>query len=304
MAPARPPRGLFAGLCTLDVVHRVDSSPGPDEKVTASRQDVCAGGPATNAALTFAALGGGAVLLTGIGRHRLGDVVRSDLAEHGVSVVDLRDSDAARAVSAVRVRSGTGDRSVSSPDASSGTPLRAPGDLSALLDGAGVVLLDGHHGDVARAARRAADHGKVPVVLDAGRWRRVFADMIPNAFVVSSAAFTIDGRVPSAGALIQAGACAAAVTAGSGPLSWALPGAGASIDVAQVDGGDTLGAGDAFHGAVAFAVAAAGRTTAVQQWPQVLRFAADVAALRVATIGPREWLADTRLREWSARWTA
>src|SRR5690625_5980424 len=62
------PRGVFAGLATLDVIHRVDASPGPDEKVTALSQFVAAGGPAANAAVTFAALGGHAVLLTALGR--------------------------------------------------------------------------------------------------------------------------------------------------------------------------------------------------------------------------------------------
>ncbi len=47
----------FAGLTTLDVVHRAAAPPGRDRKITASRQDVAAGGPAANAAVTVAALG-------------------------------------------------------------------------------------------------------------------------------------------------------------------------------------------------------------------------------------------------------
>ena len=66
---------------------------------------------------------------------------------------------------------------------------------------------------------------------------------------------------------------------------------------------DTLGAGDAFHGALAYAVAVLGWPTALTLLPQVLLFAAQVAGVRIASLGPREWLADPRLPELAARWS-
>ena len=74
---------LFAGLCVVDLVHRVARPPGPDEKVTALSRELVAGGPATNAAVTFAVLGGSARLLTAVGSGPLGDVVRADLERPG-----------------------------------------------------------------------------------------------------------------------------------------------------------------------------------------------------------------------------
>ena len=62
---------MFVGLTTLDVLHRVERSPGPNEKVTALRQDVAAGGPAANAAVVFAAMGGTARLITSMGSDPL-----------------------------------------------------------------------------------------------------------------------------------------------------------------------------------------------------------------------------------------
>ena len=47
---------LFAGLTTLDVVHRLDHTPDPGLKVTSTDFTMAAGGPATNAAVTYAAL--------------------------------------------------------------------------------------------------------------------------------------------------------------------------------------------------------------------------------------------------------
>ena len=62
-SPPRAPGALFAGLCTLDIIQAVASVPGPNEKVTALDKTVAAGGPAANAAVAFAFLGGGATLL-------------------------------------------------------------------------------------------------------------------------------------------------------------------------------------------------------------------------------------------------
>ncbi|MGV7541047.1 PfkB family carbohydrate kinase, partial [Mycobacterium kansasii] len=44
-----------------------------------------------------------------------------------------------------------------------------------------VLLLDGHGPAAARAAIRSAVAAGVTTVLDAGRWRRVFADLLPLA---------------------------------------------------------------------------------------------------------------------------
>ena len=51
-----PMTALFAGLTTLDVLHRLDHVPDPLLKVTSTDFTMAAGGPATNAAVTYAAL--------------------------------------------------------------------------------------------------------------------------------------------------------------------------------------------------------------------------------------------------------
>jgi sugar/nucleoside kinase (ribokinase family) len=56
---------------------------------------------------------------------------------------------------------------------------------------------------------------------------------------------------------------------------------------------DTAGAGDAFHGALALAVAG---DPAVRDLPGALRYAVEVAGIRVTHAGPRAWLDDGRLR--------
>ena len=86
--PAGRPVGLFCGLTVVDVIQLVEAPPGPDDKVVALDQLVAAGGPATNAAVAFAALGGRAILAAPVGAGPLAELVRADLAATGVELID------------------------------------------------------------------------------------------------------------------------------------------------------------------------------------------------------------------------
>jgi sugar/nucleoside kinase (ribokinase family) len=286
---------LFVGLTTLDVVHVLDDLPGRDEKLTAREQFVAAGGPAANAAVTFAALGGRPMLHTVLGSHPVAAIALAELAERGV---DVRDADPARSValpvSAVRVEAATGLRSVSSAD-SAGPPPPMP----AQFEDAEVLLVDGHWSTLAVAATRWARDRSVPVVVDAGRPRPVFAELFGHAdLVVASSDFWPD---PTEVAL-RAGADAVAVTDGPRPVRWATVDGSGTVEVPPVTAVDTAGAGDVFHGAVTYAVGRLGWPTAVALLPRVLAFAVAVAGVRVAHPGPRAWLLDPRLRGLAARW--
>ena len=312
---SRAPLGLFVGLSTLDVVHRVRRVPGANEKVTARRQDVAAGGPAANAAVVFAALGGDAVLVTALGSDPLAGFISGELAVRGVRTIDVTPDDPAPpAISAVAVTEHSGERSVVSPDAGARS-LPPPGKLEQLVDdvlasGADVMLIDGHHPALALAAARAARRRGVPVLVDAGRWKPVMAELLPMADeVVCSADFRWPGtagpdesaavlrQLPTARAGLRPAAGLrpdnlptprlVAVTHGGSPIQWWQGGRFGSIPVPAVAAVDTLGAGDAMHGAYAFL-----RTDPVLSVTDRLAGAAAVAALRCSIIGPRDWLAE------------
>lgn len=280
--------GVFAGLCTLDVVHRVERLPGADEKVTALEQFVAAGGPAANAAVTFAALGGDAVLVSVLGTGAAADVARADLEAHGVRVVDVAPSlvDAVP-VSAIRVEAGTGARSVVSTDAH-GVELADVPDVTPLVESAAIVLVDGHHPELASAVARAGSAAGLPVVLDAGRWRPVMRQLVPLATAaICSSAFRLPDMpspIASASALASEGATTVAVTQGAGPVLWWHGGRRGEIEPPRVDAVDTSGAGDVFHGAFCrYAVHGMGAE-------ECLTRAAAVAALKCTSFGTRGWL--------------
>ncbi|GAA1975977.1 PfkB family carbohydrate kinase [Isoptericola halotolerans] len=280
----------FVGLTTLDVVHRATARPGSDEKVTAVRQDVAAGGPAANAAVTAAALGVRAVLITALGDGPVAMAARSDLAAHGVEVQDVAaGSDFPLAVSAVLVDDATGERSVVSADAAL-ADAPAPSNLPQLPT-PDLVLLDGHHPAIARAV---VEHvgtldRRPPVLLDAGRWREVFAELIPAADVAAlSADFSVPGHDDGASGARALGAGAVVVTHGGDPVEWFGADGSGTVDVPEVEVRDTLGAGDAFHGALAAALAGGAALS------EACAQAARVASTRVAHDGPRAWLAELR----------
>jgi ribokinase len=277
--------GLFVGLTTLDVVQRVATVPTPDEKVTALRVDVAAGGPAANAAVTFAALGGEAVLASAVGTGPLGRATAADLLAYGVRLLDHAGPQFELPVSSVVVEDRSGRRSVVSRNAV-GVSVSPSAKLAELVGAAQVVLVDGHHPALAVAACRAARGRDVPVVLDAGSWKPVLDSLLPYVTVaVCSADFRMpDGADPFVG-LGSRGVQAVAITHGGDPVVWRDHLGSGEVAVPKIHVKDTLAAGDVFHGAFAHAWA-----SGVRDLPTALKMAADIAAVRVQHVGPRSWL--------------
>jgi sugar/nucleoside kinase (ribokinase family) len=272
---------VCVGLATVDLIQRVDRLPGVDEKAEALAADLAAGGPATNAAVTAAALGATVTLVTAVGAHPLGALIRADTQRYGVMLLDATPlARTSPPVSAVTVLDATGERTIVSRNAR-GAEVTAPPGLEEVLSTADVILVDGHHPELARAAARSGR----PLLLDAGSWRPVFAELLTVAdVVVCSAAFRPPGTAPVQEALRAAGVRRGAITHGPGPVSWWSGDDTGELAVPSVSAVDTAGAGDVFHGA--FAVALARGDDLVS----ALRHAIGIAGIRVQHAGPRSWL--------------
>jgi sugar/nucleoside kinase (ribokinase family) len=272
---------VCVGLATVDLVQRVERLPGVDEKAEALSADVAAGGPATNAAITAAALGATVTLVTAVGAHPLGGLIRADAEAYGVTLLDAAPQDLTPPpVSAVTVLDATGARTIVSRNAR-GADVAVPPSLAEVLATADVVLADGHH---PRLARAAAASGR-PLLLDAGSWRPVFAELLPLADVVAcSAAFRPPGTAPVRDALRTAGVRRGAITRGPEPISWWSGDETGELAVPAVPAVDTAGAGDVFHGALAVALARG------DDLVPALRSAVGIAGIRVRHTGPRAWL--------------
>jgi len=124
------------------------------------------------------------------------------LERAGLDVVDLlAGMDAAPPVSTVLLTRATGERAVVSVNATATAGVRVPADaaLDDLLDGAAVLLVDGHHLEVAVALAARARRRGVPVVLDGGSWKPGLERLLRHVdHAVLSADFRLDAAADAA----------------------------------------------------------------------------------------------------------
>ena len=289
---------LACGLATLDVVQTVDAVPTPNEKVVATGLLVAAGGPAANAAVTCAALGVPSRLVTRIGDGPLAAAVRDDLVAHGVDVLDVAAAGSTPPVSTVLVTRGTGERAVVSVN---GTLAGAGGEVpDRAWDDVVVVLVDGHHLDLALACATTARRRGVPVVLDGGSWKPGLEALVALTDVaVLSADFAVPGASGDALTDVRRmGPGLVARSRGAAPIEVLDVGERFTVPVPTVDVADTLGAGDVLHGALVAWLAALVRggggsaAMGALAWPDALAWAARVASASCAAPGARWWIAD------------
>jgi sugar/nucleoside kinase (ribokinase family) len=285
---SREMKGLFVGLVTLDVVYSVAALPQPNQKIVALADAVTAGGPATNAAVTFGYLGNEAVLLGSVGAHPMGQGIVSDL-QGRVNFVDLHpDRAQPPPMSSILVTQATGDRAVVSRNAvqSQAAVEAIPGDI---LLGVDIVLLDGHQMAVGKAVLDSAiaQQSQVPVVLDGGSWKAGLEDVLPHVdYAICSANFYPPGCETSKEVFAYLKAhqiSRMAITRGGQPIQYFDQGNVGEIAVPQIRPVDTLGAGDVFHGAFCHAILRSGFQDALAE-------AAGVAAKSCMFFGTRAWM--------------
>lgn len=113
------------------------------------------GGSATNAAITCSNLGGKAALVTGIGRHRFGDLIREELDRYSVILREIApEFEGVPAVSSVTIDN-AGHRSVVSANANRISVQHNEVDRE-LLGSTSVLMVDGHFMEVCRTWAEAA----------------------------------------------------------------------------------------------------------------------------------------------------
>jgi sugar/nucleoside kinase (ribokinase family) len=280
--------GLFVGITTLDLIYGVSHVPQANEKQTAAALEIAAGGPATNAAVTFRHLGNKAKLLSVLGQHPLTALVRADLDAQQVELLDLEpERTDPPLLSSILVTEGTGDRAVVSRNA-----INLQAEVNQIppnvLESVDIVLIDGHQLAVSVAIAQAAQQQNIPVVLDGGSWKPGLEKVLPFVnYAVCSANFLppgCDGQAEVVAYLRNAMTSPAiAITRGGATIAYFTQGHSGEIAVPKIQPVDTLGAGDIFHGAFCHWILRADFVTALTQ-------AAGVAALACQSFGTRQWL--------------
>lgn len=269
---------VAVGLCTVDLIQRVQAFPKPGEKLQSLSVEVAAGGPATNAAVAVVALGGHARLSTVLGNHPLAHLAAKDLSTNGVTLNDaLPTREAPPPVSAVAVRTKDGERTVISHNAA-GVEANAATDLT----NASALLLDGHHPALALEAARQAKSQGIPVVLDAGSWKPTLPALLPYVDICACSA-TFKSPTPLTTPVVIR-------TNGPNPVTWSTAQATGKVEPPKVTPQDTTGAGDVWHGAFTLAVAKLGQVPTEAELPRLIEYANQAAAIRIQHEGARAWV--------------
>lgn len=275
----------FAVLClghaSYDLVFSVPHHPAEDEKLFADSLLGCGGGPAANAAVIVARLGFKSAFAGYLGRDVYGENHLNELQLSGVDTRFVIRGDSPTPLSAVLVK----------PDGKRAL-LNYKGDTQALpansVDFVGIsakcVLFDGHEPHISLQLLEQLDLNHTATVLDAGSLHtgtRALMDKVD--YLVCSEKFALQYAGDERSALKQMAAIAPTVviTLGERGLIWRRGQECGQLPAPLVKAIDSTGAGDAFHGAFAAAIAAD------MDWLETLRYASAAGAYCCTQMGAR-----------------
>lgn len=248
-------RALFFGLATLDIQYHVDEFPQGNVKVKSSPPNFFVGGPATNAAVAFAALNGSANLISAVGQNSFRHFFTDDFNTCRVNFGDLLGDQEAQPVLATVVTASNGERNIFTHHP---PVLNCNIDIQNVFDKLDpeVLMVDGFYPEVAIVLCREARKRRIPVVFDGGSWKEHLPDLLP---LVDYAVCSDDFLPPSCktstdviNVLNRFQIKNKVITRGEKSILFADRENINELSIPKVDVVDTLGAGDFFHGAFCY----------------------------------------------------
>ena len=253
-----PSRVLFVGRATLDVVYSCDQFPSEDTKIFARSLRAAPGGPATNAAITHALLGGKAMLMAAVGGGPWAPQVRDELDRLAIDLIDLAAGTPYETpLTTVLVNESAATRTIVNPPQSPDA-LRA---VESWNEAWGtmplVVLTDGFHLSETLPLLKSCHAKGARICLDGGSWKPGTEELAPLlTAAICSERFLAPGRPVNPSAAIEwfagMGVPCIAITRGPNAILGWERGRRFEIEVERIDAVDTLGAGDVLHGAFCY----------------------------------------------------
>jgi sugar/nucleoside kinase (ribokinase family) len=288
------PRVLFVGRSTFDALYRLDSLPNEDTKIYASEMRAAPGGPALNAAVTHALLGGQAVLVSAVGGGQWAAPILNELNRLGVSLVDLAAGTSYETpLCTVLLNSRNGSRTIVNPPISQVALRHLGASWSAGIPASWgpvppVILYDGFFFEETAALLTACKSAGAAICLDSGSWKPGIEELTGLlTAAICSERFSVPGQSGSPDATLAwfaaKGVPHIAVTRGARSILGWDRGRRFEIGVAQIAAIDTLGAGDVLHGAFCHHFARS------REFEPALRWASEIATLSCQSLGVQAW---------------
>jgi sugar/nucleoside kinase (ribokinase family) len=281
-------KALFIGLSTLDIQYFVDRYPQANIKVKTDAPVLAVGGPAANAAITFAALGGQADFYTCIGINAFSEIVYNDLKKFGLRVIDHCQGKPFEPILATIVTTGNSERTIFTHHPNELEMLHASVDIK--IDDYDLVFTDGFYPELCVPVIKQARINGIPVVFDGGSWKAHLPAVLKE---VNIAICSANFHPPSCKNiheviifLEQMGINHVAVSQGEMQIVADF----GTIEIAAVDAIDSLGAGDALHGAFCWYL------LKNNSFEDALRLAAKFATFSVQFKGTHQWMTQENLQ--------
>jgi sulfofructose kinase len=272
---------LCVGHASYDIIFSIPHHPDADEKIIASEFIACGGGPAANAAITVSKLGFHAAFAGYLGQDLYGEKHWQELIDYHVNTDFIIRGVSPTPLSAVLVKP-DGTRSLINFKGKTKALPAVSIDFNQL--NVNVMLFDGHEPFISTPLVKTARRYNIPTVLDAGSLHEgTSALMYLVDYLVCSEKFALQFADDIETALTQFAERSpnVVITLGDKGLIWKRGLEKGSLSAFAINSIDTTGAGDAFHGAFAAAVAAK------MSWHDTLRFASAAGALCCTKMGAR-----------------
>jgi len=265
---------------------RVENFPAPGTKVAASDFVITGGGCAANAAVAIARLNGRVAFAGPLGgtNDPISTRIVADLTAEGIDCSGAVRIDGGTASVSLILLDAQGEKTIATRR---GVKLGQvlPADAGKLVADADAVLVDNRFPEFVTAVCRAAQARKIPIVVDLDLATRVDDALLAlgTHVVASTEALRATTGIDDCGAGLQRLAeqlkCFLAVTDGPNGIYWLEDRQLRHMPAFAVQAIDSLGAGDAFHGAFTLALAEG------RDLHGAMRFAGATAALKCTTFG-------------------
>lgn len=278
---------LFVGLNTIDLQFLVECYPQANTKTKALQNEICVGGPATNAAIACAFLQSKTDIVSPIGEHAFSEFINKELRNFGIELLDPIAGQTAKAIFASIITSKTnGERTIFSyhPEIQD----IKDDQLYFNIKDYKLVLFDGFYFDIAISLAEKCRKNGVITVFDGGSWKKDTEKLLKyiDIAICSSDFIMPDGGTPQDifTYLHNLGVKDIAITRGDDSILCSHKDGKEEIEIERIEAIDTLGAGDIFHGAFCHFFANGHNFT------NSLQRASIVAGESCKWFGTREWM--------------
>lgn len=245
-------KGLFIGLCGLDVVfYEKNKFPVEDTKMKCEVVKSALGGPAANAAITYALLGGKSTIISYIGNSNVGRLIKSMLQDLGIDVIDMCNDEDVKCISSIYVNTVNATRTIFSGrnEIYSLKPFDVVDESIKETD---FVLYDGHFSQLDDVLLEATRKYNKPLVIDVGGYKDTFEKILDyNPILIASKVFENNG-LDGITMMRNHNYTKAVITNGRNPIEYQDGDEHGFVEILDVNAVDTLGAGDIYHGSFCY----------------------------------------------------